>query len=61
MDERLRKMFFSNVKKIPYIRRKIQEELDKNLGSLEDEIVCKGNKGMKFFQTLPKKGLSEVW
>ena len=59
MKERTKKSFFHLVKKIPYIKNKIDEELGKTRQEFE-ETFHKAAKGQSYLQTLPARGLTEV-
>ena len=51
--------FFRMVKKIPYVQRKIEEELSKAREGIR-ESMDKAVSGAEYVQRLPAEGLSEV-
>ena len=52
----LRNLFFRLVKKVPFVRRKIAEELEKTKQGLEEDIV-KSNKGSLYIERIPNDGI----
>ena len=55
---RLKKWFFTNIKKIPYVRNRIQAEVSGTVKGMQETF----NKDIKtgYLEHLPKKGLGEV-
>lgn len=49
--------FFSLVKSIPIVRKKIEKELENTVKSIEENF---DPKGQAYIQNLPDQGLSEV-
>lgn len=59
LKKRTTREFFRLVKKIPAIKRKIEEELSKTRKDIEDSMN-KSIKGSNYLQNLPLKGFTEV-
>lgn len=49
---------FRTLRKIPFVQRKIQEELDKTVGEMEVELKEQIG-GLAYHQSLPKVGWSK--
>ncbi|XP_067672506.1 sphingosine-1-phosphate lyase 1-like [Haliotis asinina] len=59
LQVRSKRTFFKWMKKIPYVKKKIEEELEKNVKGMEKSL-CHGTEGSAFVLKLPKEGLTEV-
>ena len=57
--QRTKKAVFRFVRKLPYIKQKIAEEMAKSRSEMA-ETFHDGAKGLDYIQTLPKKGLTQV-
>lgn len=57
---KLKKWFFKTVRKIPYVKRQVQEEIDKTASNMHHTFSKDLKPGMSFVQRLPQKGSSAV-
>lgn len=57
LTERVKKTFFRHVKSIPYVRRKIAEEMSKTQTMIEAEMAV-SNENHQFVKKLPERGLN---
>ncbi len=53
-----KKTFFKWVKKLPFVKRLVEKELDKNMKSMAEDLTAQ-LKGMSYQRYLPAKGWSK--